>query len=401
MRRAMRPLVLTALSVANALGQGTAATLHALRSSQSGLRPLTASAFGVQVANAGHVGLVAGIEEHCLPSVLGRFDCRNNRLADMALRTDGFIDRVAEARAHYGRDRVAVILGTSTSGILSTEEAYQKRNRDTLPAEFAFSETQDLFSLTRFVQSALHLEGPAMTVSTACASSAKCFMQAAHLINAGFCDAAVVGGADSLCAMTLRGFAALELISPTRCRPCDAARSGISLGEAAGFALLERAESAHGTPVATLLGCGASSDGFHMSAPDPHGAGAITAMRDACAGVEAGSIDYINLHGTGTRANDATEDTAVSTVFGDAVPCSSTKGWTGHTLGASGVVEAVISALCIGHHFIPGCLGVNPVDPTFKAQVLVGNVERPVRRVLSNSFGFGGVNCSLLFGAPA
>jgi 3-oxoacyl-[acyl-carrier-protein] synthase-1 len=242
-----------------------------------------------------------------------------------------------------------------------------------------------------------------MTISSACASSAKSFLQAAYLIESGLCDGAIVGGADSLCGMTLRGFAALELISATPCRPCDAARSGISIGEAAGFALLERPAAAREAPVAALLGCGASSDGYHMSSPDPRGAGAIGSMRQALAsgGVAPQSVDYVNLHGTGTRANDAMEDIAVSTVFGDAVACSSTKGWTGHTLGAAGVVEAIIAGICIDHDFIPGCLDVSEVDPTFRANVLVDNIERPVRRILSNSFGFGGINCSLLFGAAA
>jgi 3-oxoacyl-[acyl-carrier-protein] synthase-1 len=242
-----------------------------------------------------------------------------------------------------------------------------------------------------------------MTLSSACASSAKSFMQAAYLIDSGLCDAAIAGGADSLCGMTVHGFAALELISPTPCRPCDATRSGISVGEAAGFALLERPEKARDTPFTVLLGCGATSDGYHMSSPDPLGAGAIGSMRQALQTAELASrdVDYINLHGTGTRANDAMEDTAVFSVFGDAAASSSTKGWTGHTLGAAGVVEAVIAGLCIRQGFVPGCLGVTEVDPAFRARVLVDNVDTPVRRVLSNSFGFGGINCSLLFGDTA
>lgn len=401
----MRPLALTAVSVVNALGQGTSATLNALRGQRSGLCPLDPFEFGMQAGIAGYVGLVAGLEEHALPPELELFDCRNNRLADIALRSDGFIGRVAAARDRYGPERVAVVLGTSTSGILATEQAYRQRDPDSgrLPANFAYDTTHDLFSLAHFVRAALGLRGPAMTISTACASSAKSFMQAAQLITSGLCDAAVVGGADSLCAMTLQGFAALELISPTPCRPCDAARSGISIGEAAGFALLERHAAARETPVAALLGYGASSDGYHMSSPDPQGAGAIQAMREALAsaGLQAQDIDYINLHGTGTRANDSMEDVAVFEVFGGSVPCSSTKGWTGHTLGAAGVVEAVIAALCINHHFAPGSLGVTEVDPAFKCNVLTQNAEMPVRRVLSNSFGFGGINCSLLFGGAA
>jgi 3-oxoacyl-[acyl-carrier-protein] synthase-1 len=237
-------------------------------------------------------------------------------------------------------------------------------------------------------------------ISTACASSALSFADAHQLIACGVVDAAVVGGVDSLCRMTLRGFAALDLISPQPCRPTDAARSGISLGEAGGFALLERADAAVDFSF-LLLGYGVTSDGYHMSSPHPEGAGAIGAMREALAraGLGAEAIDYVNLHGTGTRANDAVEDRAVAEIFGTATPCSSTKGWTGHTLGAAGITEAVISALCIAHGFAPGGLNVTEVDPGFSANVLVENRSLPVRRVVSNSFGFGGINCSLVLGA--
>ena len=404
----MKPLFLTAVSLVSALGHGTAATFEALRTCRSGLRPFAATAPssspdpGMTPGSFGHVGRVAGMAVHALPPELARFDCRNNRLADLALRADGFAGQVAGARERYGPGRIAVVLGTSTSGILEGEQAYRQRDPVTgaLPAAFDYSHTQDLFSLARFVRAALGLRGPALTISTACASSAKSFMQAVYLIDSGQCDAAVVGGADSLCAMTLHGFAALELISPTPCRPCDAARGGISVGEAAGFALLERPAAVGCPPAAVLLGCGASSDGYHMSSPDPRGAGAIGAMRQAlaAAGLTAEAVDYVNLHGTGTRANDAMEDIAVAAVFGRATPCSSTKGWTGHTLGAAGIVEVVIASLCLRHGFLPGCLGMTEVDPDFRACVLVDNRDAPVRRVLSNSFGFGGINCSLLFG---
>jgi 3-oxoacyl-[acyl-carrier-protein] synthase-1 len=401
----MRPLLLTAVTLATALGRGGGAAAKALGARQGGLRACDAAAFGMPPGSGGHVGRVAGVERHALPPPLAQFACRNNHLADIALREDGFIERVGAARERYGASRIAVVLGTSTSGILAGEQAYRQRDPATgdLPAAFSYSGTQDLFSLARFVRAALGLRGPAMTVSSACASSAKSFMQAAYLINSGLCDAAIAGGADSLCGMTLQGFAALELISPTPCRPCDAARNGISVGEAAGFALLERPEAGCYEPFAVLLGCGATSDGYHMSSPDPLGAGAIGSMRQAlaAAGLAARDVDYINLHGTGTRANDAMEDIAVSTVFGDAVACSSTKGWTGHTLGAAGAIEAIIAGLCIGHGFMPGCLGVTEVDPAFRARVLVANSDAPVRRVLSNSFGFGGINCSLLFGDSA
>ena len=386
------PLFLTALTAVSAAGHGAAAHGAALLARRGGLRPND-----WDPATGGWIGRVTGVEAHELPPGLAGFDCRNNRLADMALRADGFMDKVAAARARHGADRIAVVLGTSTSGVSAAEDAYRVRPPGA-PLRFDYDHTQDLFSLGAYVRTALGLHGPAMVVSIACASSARCFMDAAQLIRTGVCDAAVVGGADSLCRMTLHGFQALELISPVPCRPCDADRAGISIGEAAGFALLEREPC--GASMA-LLGAGASSDGYHMSSPHPEGAGAVAAMRQAleAAGLAPDDIDWVNLHGTGTRANDAMEDQAVHAVFGDGVPCSSTKGWTGHTLGACGILEAVIAGQCMAGGFVAGCLGVDRADPAFRAQVATDTLHRPVRRVVSNSFGFGGTNCSMVLGA--
>ena len=394
-----QPLHLTASTAVSAIGRGADAHWQALHARTGGLRP---NDFDPLIG--GWIGRVAGVEEHALPPHLAAYACRNNVLADMALRTDGFTNAVAAARDQYGPGRIAVVLGTSTSGVIAAEDAYSRRDADgALPASFDYARTQDLFSLAGYVRAALALRGPALVVSTACASSARCMMDAAGMIRAGVVDAAVVGGADSLCRMTLHGFSALELISPYPCRPCGADRAGISIGEAAGFALLERANApGRGAgPRMALLGAGASSDGYHMSAPHPEGAGAIAAMREALgsAGLDPSGVDWINLHGTGTRANDAAEDLAVSAVFGDAVPCSSTKGWTGHTLGACGILETVIAGQCMAHGVVAGCLGLDEADPSFRAQVATANMDRPVRHVLSNSFGFGGINCSLVLGA--
>lgn len=388
----MTPLAITAMTAVSALGRGLAAHRDALLARRTGLRPND-----FDPAVGGWIGRVDGLEQHRLPPSLSRYDCRNNRLAHLALEADGFADQVAAARARYGPGRIATVLGTSTSGIEATEDAYRRRTGDgALPPEFDFAGTQDLYALAGFVRAVLRLSGPAFVISTACASSARAFVDAANLIRAGLADAAVVGGADSLCRMTLHGFQSLELISPAPCRPCDAERAGISIGEAAGFALLAR----EGTGLA-LLGAGASSDGHHMSAPHPEGAGAVVAMREALrsAGLQPGDIDWINLHGTGTKANDAAEDRAVAAVFGDAVPCSSTKAWTGHTLGACGVLEAALAAQCMESGFVAGCLGVERPDPEFRAAVVTETVHQPVQRVVSNSFGFGGINCSLVLGA--
>ena len=394
----MTPLALSAFTVTSALGAGQAATLGALQAQRSGLAPLRFEALPL----ATWTGEVDGVDAVALPDALAAFDCRNNRLAWLALQHDGLLERVAAARARWGTQRVGVFLGTSTSGLLQTEHAYRRRGPDgALPADFDYGATQNSFSLADFVGRALALNGPRWVVSTACSSSAKVFGNAERLIRAGLIDAAVVGGVDSLCLTTLYGFNALELLSGTICRPWDASRNGLSIGEAAAFALLERDCAA---PQAWLLGVGESNDGYHMSTPHPEGAGAIAAMRAALAdaGLQPADIDYINLHGTATPSNDAAEDRAVASVFGSDTPCSSTKGATGHTLGAAGGVEAAIALLSIRHGLMPGGLNTEQIDPALRLNYLRANRAAPVRRVLSNSFGFGGSNASLVFGeAPS
>ena len=400
----MVPLILSRYTVVSALGRGLDATYRALRDRRSGLRPCDFE----DVAIKTYIGRVEGLEDVPVggpPSKgLEQFDCRNNRLALLGLQQDGFRQAVVEARARYGAHRVAVILGTSTSGILETEHAYRHRDPSTgaLPASYLtrYRYTHNMFSVAHFVRSYLGLKGPAMTISTACSSSAKVFATAARFIEAGLCDAAVVGGVDSLCQTILYGFASLELTSSGPCRPCDEDRDGLTLGESAGFALLEKAEHAGQAGTVALLGYGESCDGYHMSHPHPEGAGAIRAMQEALirSGLVPEDIDYINLHGTATRANDSIEDKAVTSVFGHSTPCSSTKGWTGHTLGAAGITEAVIAAVCLTRSFIPGTLNTTRVDPALRSLVLLENREQPVRRVLSNIFGFGGNNCSLILG---
>ena len=397
----MNPLVLSHFTAVNALGRGHAAIHEALVAGRSGLRPCTFE----QVALETWTGEVDGLDELPVTERLAEFDCRNNRLAQLALEQDGFAAAVAAARAKYGPQRIAIILGTSTSGILETEHAYQRRDPHTgaLPGGFRFATTHNLYSATDFVRRYFDLQGPAAMISTACSSSAKVFAAAARLIALGLCDAAVVGGVDSLCRNTLYGFAALDLVGHEPCRPCDAQRGGISIGEAAGFALLERPEQATAHSGIALLGYGESSDAYHMSTPHPEGEGAALAMRRALvsAGLEPTAIDYINMHGTASLVNDAMEDKAISAVFGMNTPASSTKGWTGHALGAAGITEAVIAALCIRHGFMPGCLNARTLDPSFTSRILLENKTGPVARVLSNSFGFGGSNASLIFGAAA
>ena len=301
----------------------------------------------------------------------------------------------------YGAARIGVFIGTSTSGILQTELAYRQRDplSGALPEAFNYRGTHSTFSVAQFVQSRLKLLGPALAVSTACSSSAKVFSSARRMLEAGWIDAALVGGVDSLCLTTLYGFNSLELLSPQPCRPYDRARDGISIGEAAAFLLLERVPPSLDANAILLSGCGESSDAYHMSTPHPQGRGAIQAMIQALesASLAPEDIDYINLHGTATPSNDNAEGAAVAHLFGANTPASSTKGATGHTLGAAGGLEAVISALALTHGIMPAGINTQTRDPAIDIHYLLEPRPQALRHVLSNSFGFGGSNCSLIF----
>ena len=397
----MTPLAITHHTLVTALGHGREATFAALREGRTGL-----ARRGFETADIGSwLGVVDGLDEMAWREDLAAFDCRNNRLAELALRADGFAGAVRAAAARWGAQRIGVFLGTSTSGILQTEVAYRHRSPDgALPESLHYGQTHNTASVARYVRAALGLTGPACVVSTACSSSAKVYAAAQRLVQLGLIDAAIVGGVDSLCMTTLYGFKALELTSGEICRPWDAARAGLSIGEAAAFALLEREGGERpARAMGWLLGAGESSDGHHMSSPHPQGAGAALAMRAALAhaGLRPEQVDYLNLHGTGTPGNDAAEDQAVCAVFGSSLPCSSTKGYTGHTLGAAGGVEASIALLALQHGLAPPSLNLQQQDPALQAGLLRESLQRPLKVVLSNSFGFGGSNASLVFGAAA
>jgi 3-oxoacyl-[acyl-carrier-protein] synthase-1 len=394
----MQPLVLADFTTTSCIGTGVAPTLASLLEQRSGLRRCDFETVRIDT----HIGEVPGVDAQRLPTQLRIFDCRNNRLAELALRQDGFLDAVDAAAARWGRRRIGVFIGTSTAGIMQTELAYRARDpvSGALPTAFEYGTTHNSFSVADYIRRRCRLEGPAVAVSSACASSAKVFGAARRMIQADIIDAALVGGTDSLCLTTLYGFHSLQLSSPTPCRPFDVARDGISIGEAAAFVLLERpSEQANGDSI-LLNGVGESSDAYHMSAPHPEGLGAKRAMQSAldAAALEPADIDYINLHGTGTPSNDRSESQAVTSIFGPTTPCSSTKGATGHALGAAGALEAVISALAIRNQLMPGGIQTTRIDPTLTAHYIKENRRAPVRRVLSNSFGFGGTNCSLIFG---
>jgi len=391
----MRPLAVSACTVSSALGCGLQAQHDALRHGRGGLRP---NDFG-SAPRLGWIGRVADVEADALPAALAGWDCRNHRLAWLGLRQDGFLDRVQAARVRYGARRVALLLGTSTASIGATEEAYRRLDgAGRFPADLRRPALHAPDSLSAFVAAALALEGPSLTISTACSSSAKVFASAARLLALGLADAAVVGGVDSLCDSVLFGFNALELISPAACRPFDAARDGISIGEAAGFALLEHADAAPQAP--RLLGYGEASDAWHMSSPHPDGQGAELALDAALAraGLDAAQVGYVNLHGTASRQNDAMEAALLARRFPATTRASSTKGFTGHTLGAAGIVEATIALQAIEYGFVPGNLGTVAPDPACGPQFAWQGETRRVDVALSNSFGFGGNNVCLVFG---
>jgi 3-oxoacyl-[acyl-carrier-protein] synthase-1 len=401
----MPPLAIRAYTATTALGRGRAAQAAALRERRGGLRR---NDFGDAALDT-WIGRVDGLEDAPLPPAFAQWECRNNRLAWLALQHDGILDALATIRGRHGRDRIAIVVGTSTSSIGATEEAYA----DLRPGVGGIGEFSDAFrrsivhtphSLGDFLREATGLRGPCVTVATACSSSAKVFAQAARLIQSGVVDAALVGGVDTLCGSVLYGFNALGLVSTRACRPFDADRDGLSLGEAGGFAVLARDDDAADRPSGLrLCGYGESSDAHHMSTPHPEGLGARLAMGDALAraGIDAAAVGYLNLHGTATQANDAVEARAVAALFPETLHASSTKGWTGHTLGAAGIVESVFALIALEDGQLHGTLNSDRIDAACGPQIHFDTARGAARYAMNNSFGFGGNNASLVFGRAA
>ncbi len=387
-------LGISASTVVHPAGHGVAALWSAIEQCRTGLRQNDLTWCDLP----GWIGAAPDVDDTALPKHLQSWECRNHRLAWLALQDSLFSQAVAAAISRYGAIRIGLILGTSTSGIRSSEIAYaQRRETGQWPASFQYRRSHSVDALCRFTATVLSLQGPMVAVSTACSSSAKVFLTAQRWIEADLIDAAVVGGVDSLCLSTLHGFDALQLLSQQICRPFDVARDGISIGEAAGFVLLDRAPA----PVHFLAG-GESSDAWHMSTPHPSGQGAQDAMRAALAAADltSGDIGYVNAHGTATPANDRAEATALATVFGErGVAVSSTKGVTGHTLGAAGIVEAIVTTTALEKQVLPPSVNLLNPDPDLRALDLIADVRSArFRYAMSNNFGFGGSNCALIFG---
>jgi 3-oxoacyl-[acyl-carrier-protein] synthase I len=403
------PSYLNALGLLCALGQGKQAVAEALFAGDgSGMR---AQEHWVAERSL-TVGAVSA-ELPPMPPGLRASHSRNNQLLlAAALEIEA---QIRSAIARYGASRVGVVIGTSTSGIHEASQSIADFVRDgALPADYQYVQ-QEMAAPAVFLAEWLGLSGPAYCLSTACTSSARALLSAHRLLQQGLCDAVLCGGADSLCQLTLSGFSALEAVSAERCNPFSVNRQGINIGEGAALFLMTREPPSEETPPLdgvsiALLGGGASSDAYHISAPQPEGLGAQQAMRSAlaAAGLEAGQIDYLNLHGTATAHNDAMESLAVQALFPHGVPCSSTKPLSGHTLGAAGALEAAFCWLTLSaynrHNLLPPHLWDGQADPQLPRLALVEPGSRavsPPRNLMSNSFAFGGSNLSLILGVTS
>jgi 3-oxoacyl-[acyl-carrier-protein] synthase-1 len=391
MHARMRPLPVTAYANLNALGESREEILAALAAGRTGL--------GVPTESLPFEARTGTVTAH-LPELESGLKSWTTRQARMAACLVAQLEQpLRKARARWQAERIGVILGTSTAGAEATEHAYRQYvGTGSLPNSYDFRRQHTFGAVLHVVSELAGVRGPAWMVSTACTSSAKPLASVSRLIAAGVLDAAIVGGIDTLCAMTLYGFQALGALDRGPCRPFSALRAGLSLGEGGALLLVERA----GEPVALIEGVGESSDAYHISAPHPEGRGAFDAMSGALeqAGCRPVDIDHVNAHGTGTRLNDTAEAKAIFDLVGDEVPVVSTKGYTGHTLGAAGAIEAVFAIHALENGWIPPSLQADPVDSELRIRVPTSVTHGRFRRVLSNSFAFGGNNVSVLLRAP-
>lgn len=341
----------------------------------------------------GRVAEVDGIE-------LGEWQSRNNALAKLGYEQGSIRANVDALKQQYRPSRIGVVMGSSTSSIDRTETAYKHLEDGALSNEFKQKNVHNPHAPSLFVAHLSGITGPAITINTACSSSAKVFATGARWLEADLVDAVLVGGVDTLCLSVLHGFDSLQLVSENQCKPLDDNRDGINLGEASGYAILVRANEGHNDTSIRLLGYGESSDAHHMSHPHPEGLGARLAMQQAMdmAELSPNDIDYINLHGTSSRANDLIEGQLISSWFPPSTQVSSTKAWMGHTLGAAGITEALIAADALHRGVIPGSKNLDTLDAELNLSVQAENIERDMSYVMSNSFGFGGNNCCLVFG---
>lgn len=375
----------------NALGRTTAEVLAALDAGRSGLGPSPLPVTMPTVVGAVHGELLPLEAPHAA------YDCRLARIGVMAFAE--VEEAVRRAVSRWGGERVAIVLGTSTGGLEETEQAFFAwLEHGTIPPRYDYERQHNFAAFGDLLAERSGARGPAYVVSTACSSSGKVAASAARLIEADLADAVLVGGIDSLTRMTLQGFHSLGILSSSACRPFGAERDGINIGEGAALFLMER----EGDSPVHVLGVGESADAYRMSSPEPTGRGARESMERALAqaGMTPGDVDHINAHGTATKLNDAAEALAIEALFGDRVPVSSTKGYTGHLLGAAGATEIVFAIHAVVSGRLPATLGCDPLDPEVRIRVQREAATGRYRRVLSNSFAFGGSNVSVLIGEP-
>jgi 3-oxoacyl-[acyl-carrier-protein] synthase-1 len=347
------------------------------------------------------IGRVAGLED----IELGEWQSRNNALAYLGLQQGRLLANIDTLKEKFGPARLGVIMGSSTSSIDRTEAAYRQLDDQAIAAQFQQPKVHNPGAPSLFVAHQTGITGPSLTINTACSSSAKIFASGARWLAAGVVDAVLVGGVDTLCMSVLYGFDSLQLVSTKQCAPYDRARDGINLGEAAGYAILLRAADCSAQErqqSARLAGYGESSDAHHMSHPHPDGLGARMAMEQALrsAQLKPEQIDYVNLHGTASRANDLIEGRLIASMFPASTQVSSTKAWMGHTLGAAGITEALIAVDSLQRHLVPGSMNLHALDDELSLSIQADNLPRECRYVMSNSFGFGGNNCCLAFAHP-
>jgi len=385
------PYPITGFALCNAIGSNRGEVRQSLFDGRCGLGPSPIDLPFETMVGAVDVALPQ------LPIALEPWTTRSTQLASLLL--DDIAPEMERLRERWRPERIAVLLGTSTGGADVTENAYrQYLSSGSLPEDYDLFRHHTFGGILHVVRELAQATGPSWMVSTACTSSAKPLATAQRLISAGVIDAAIVGGIDTLCSMTLHGFRSLDALSKGMCRPFAADRDGLNIGEGGAFLLVERS----GDPIAMLEGVGESSDAYHISAPHPEGLGARLAMERALeeAGCSASSVGHVNAHGTGTRLNDVSESAAIDAIFGRDVPVVSTKSYTGHMLGAAGATEAAITIMTVMEGWIPASLRAGPVDDKILVNVCEERIDGDVDRVVSNSFAFGGNNISVVIGAP-
>jgi len=393
---AIEPAYITAFTLSSALGFGNEAALQSIKTMKGGLKQ-----YSMRPSGTTWLGCADPSPLLQMPSRVASYDNPCARLILGALLQDGFAEYVEEAKQRFGAHRIGCFVGSITSSFCRLEEFYREMAKiqdNTTTIQFKYHGS--INSSVQFTRKYFDIIGPYATISTACSSSAKVFATAYRYLRAGLCDAAIVGGVEPLCESLIYGFRALGVLSAKPCRPWDVDRDGISIGAAAGFALMTLKPNAPDNFL--LKGYGETSDAYHMTSPHPQGVGVEASMRKALrtAGLNAADIDYVNAHGSGTPMNDITEDAAICRVLGEGTLCSSTKGWTGHTQGAAGITEAIIVLLGMRENLVPGTLNTLRVDPAMRCNLALENVPRTIRYALSNSMGFGGNNATLIFGAP-